>query len=277
MRWFRFALISIVLSQLFSSLAAASNDKVYTVGVVPQFETTRLHKTWVPILNRLEVLTGYKFELKGSSSIPEFERQFLAGEFDFAYMNPYHLVWSNETKGYIPLIRDHSKQLSGILVVRKDGSISDINQLQGKVVAFPAPNALGASLMVRAELENEFGIKITPRYVKNHDSVYLNVLLNQTAAGGGVQKTLNQQKKTIKDKLSVLYRTKNVSPHPFAARRDINEQIRKHVQQAILNMGESDSDIKLLSNIPIKQVGVAKLEDYKLLKEMGLEAFRVLK
>jgi len=94
----------------------AETDKVYTVGVVPQFETRRLHGIWRPILEQLENDTGLKFKLRGSPTIPAFEKEFLAAKFDFAYMDPYHLVWSHETVGYVPLVRDHGKNLKQISV-----------------------------------------------------------------------------------------------------------------------------------------------------------------
>ena len=255
----------------------AETGKIYTVGIVPQFETRRLHAIWRPILDQLEKETGLKFNLQGSPSIPDFEKEFLAGKFDFAYMNPYHLAWSHETVGYQPLVRDHSKKLHGVLVVRKDSPITDVKQLENKTLAFPAPNALGASLMIRAELHNKYNIDIIPRYVKTHDSVYLNVALKQTAAGGGVQKTLNRQKPAIANKLRVLYRTQKVAPHPFSNNPRVDKKIAKQVQQAMINMANTDTGREMLAKIPIKKIGVATMKDYQPLSEMGLEKFRLEK
>jgi len=269
-----FLLFSIILYIFSITNSLADTQRVYNVGIVPQFETKRLHSIWRPVLDRLEIETGLKFKLLGSPSIPEFEKEFLAGKFDFAYMNPYHLSWSHETVGYRPLIRDHSKKLQGILVIRKDKPISDINQLDGKNVAFPAPNALGASLLLRAELHNKFNINIIPRYVKTHDSVYLNVVTKQTMAGGGVQKTLNRQKPAIREKLKILYKTQKVAPHPFSAHPRVDEKIVLQVQQAMLNLGLTEIDKNLLARIPIKKIGIATMNDYLPLSKMGLEKFR---
>ena len=70
--------------------------KTLTMGVVPQFETRQLRSTWQPLLDALELRTGYRFELVGAASIPEFERQFSSGQLDFAYLNPYHMVLAQE-------------------------------------------------------------------------------------------------------------------------------------------------------------------------------------
>ncbi len=178
---------------------AAKSEQVFTVGVVPQFEARKLHSAWRPILDQLEARTGYHFKLQGSQNIPDFELEFMQGKFDFAYMNPYHLVIANQKAGYIPLVRDIGRELFGVLVVAKNSGIKDPASLNGKTVAFPAPNALGASLQMRQELQDSFGVTVKPKYVKTHDSVYLNVLLGEAAAGGGVQKTLLAQKQEYQD------------------------------------------------------------------------------
>lgn len=256
-------------------VAAEEGRPEYTVGVVPQFEASRLHAIWRPILDQLEQRTGLRFKLRGSPSIPEFEREFVQGNFDFAYMNPYHLVMANKAAGYVPLIRDTGRQLYGVLVVRKDSEITDPRQLQDQPVAFPSPNALGASLQMRQELFDLFGVTTKSSYVKTHDSVYLNVLLGEAVAGGGVQKTLNRQKPQYRDALRVIHTTTKVAPHPLAALPGVPEADRLAVQNALLDLGKSEEGKALLQKIPIRQVGKATMQDYEPLKQMGLERFAV--
>lgn len=267
-------LYCLLCSLFVPSIAAADNtERIFTVGVVPQFEIRALHKIWRPILNRLEEKTGYRFKLQGSSTIPDFEREFIHGDFDFAYMNPYHLVIANKEAGYIPLVRDHGRKLFGILVTTKTSGITHPTDLNDKTVAFPAPNALGASLQMRQELFDNFGITVIPQYVKNHDSVYLNVLLGNVVAGGGVQKTLNRQKKEYRDNLQIIYKTRPVAPHPFAVLPSVPLEIRNHICEALLSMGDNAEDQALLKKIPIQRIGVATLADYEPLLSLGLERF----
>jgi phosphonate transport system substrate-binding protein len=215
--------------------------------------------------------------LKTSPSIPVFEQQFSDGEFDFAYMNPYHAVVANNKQGYIPIIRDIGRKLFGIIVVRKDSPLQSVKQLDGKKVAFPAPNALGAALIPRAEFVRKFKIKVEELYVKSHSSVYLNVLLGKTDAGGGVQKTLNQQPDNIRNNLRILYKTSEVAPHPFTAHRRVTRDIQEKVKAAFLALGDDAQGRKLLEEVPIKKVGLANMVDYEPLMEMGLEEFYVEK
>ena len=174
---------------LIGGLPAMGSDGAspYTFGVVPQFEARRIVEIWEPILDRVADAAGIDLTLMGSADIPAFERELATGKLDFAYMNPYHLVVAHDAAGYLPLVRDVGRTLFGIIVVHRDSSIQAPADLDGKTVAFPAPNALGASLLVRAELDRKFQVRITPRYVSSHTSVYLNVVTRQTDAGGGVR------------------------------------------------------------------------------------------
>ena len=264
-----FGLMLILLGK--SALA----DTVYTLGVVPQFEATRIYAIWKPIINYLEKETGYKLKLSGAPTIPGFENEFMHGKFDFAYMNPYHLIMANQEQGYRPMVRDIGRKLFGVLVVDDKSSVNTLQDLNSKVIAFPAPNALGASLQMRQELVDFFGLKFESRYVKTHDSVYLNVLLGDVAAGGGVQKTLKRQKPGIKERLRVIHKTKPVPPHPIAAHPRVPPEVAMQIRQALLDLGKTNSGAKMLSAIPMKKIGGATLQDYEMLKLMGLERFFV--
>ena len=264
---------------LFLSLLQLSNTvlagNTYSVGVVPQFETRRISQIWQPVLDEVSRLSGEKLELKSSSNIPQFENQLNAGEFDFAYMNPYHALVANEKQGYKPLLRDNGRSLFGIIVVKKDSPIQAVSQLDGQTVAFPAPNALGAALLPRAEFDRNFNIKVDELYVKSHSSVYLNVLLGKAAAGGGVQKTLSQQPDIIRNQLRILHKTSKVPPHPLSAHPRVDKSVQDKVKAAFLELGNSEEGRALLKKIPMKKIGSASMDDYAPLREMGLDKYYV--
>ena len=250
---------------------ASADECSLKVGVVPQFEQRRLLATWDPILSKLQDQTACSYQLVGSKSISEFEEKFLAGEFDLAYLNPYHSIMAHAAQGYVPLARSGEKKLLGILVVRKDSPVTDVKELDGQEIAFPSPNALGASLLMRAELALKHGINIKPRYVKTHSSVYLHVVKKLTEAGGGVGRTLKEQKDTIKDKLRVLYKTTPVNAHPLVIHPRVPNEKQLEIQSAFLALNEQNPE--MLALIPMKSPIKATLEDYADLKAMELESF----
>jgi phosphonate transport system substrate-binding protein len=241
----------------------------YTLGVVPQFDSLRLREIWKPILKEVTRKTGVQFLMRGSPTIPIFEREFLSGDFDFIYFNPFHILLASKAQGYIPLVNDKDKNLHGVLVVRKDSPIKSVKELEGKAIAFPAPNAMGASLMIRAAIERVFKIKFQPKYVQTHSSVYVNVALKEVSAGGGVQKTLEQQELDIRNNLRVLYRTEGVPSHPFAAHPRVPLEVREKVRKAFLEMGKTDQGKALLRKVPIARVGRVSMEDFSSVEGLG--------
>lgn len=262
--------ILLLLLFMLCNNTAYSKDE-YIIGIVPQFDQRKIHEIWTPIILALELRTGLKFKLVGSKIIPDFEKQYLNGKFDFAYMNPYFMLLAHKQQGYTPLVRDVARKLYGIVVVRNDSPIKNIKQLNGEVIAFPSANAMGASLVPRADLINKFNIKITPMYVQTHTSVYLNVIQGRAKAGGGVQKTLEQQPQSLRDQLRVLYKTREFNPHAFAAHSRIPKEHRELVRNALLEMGKTERGRAMLRKIPIKKIGPAHMDDYNELEQWGLD------
>ena len=248
-------------------------ENVYTFGVVPQFEQRKLVRIWRPILNELEQRTGLKFRLVGTPKIPVFEQQFLAGEFDFAYMNPYHVISAHDTQGYLPLVRDGGRTLKGVIVVPKDSLITSPAQLANTEMAFPSPNALGASLLIRADLHRQFGVSVTSRYVQTHSSVYLHVANKLVTGGGGVRSTLQSQAPSIRKSLRIIHETSGIPPHPITAHPRVPAAHRALVQRALLDLAASDEGKTLLAGVPILEAVSSTIEDYRVVKSFGLEEF----
>ncbi len=252
--------------------ACAATEKTYTFGVVPQFEQRKLYATWKPVVDELSKQTGLTFNLVTTLKIQDFEKAFMRGEFDFTYVNPYHVIQVHDTQGYIPLVAD-SAPLRGIIVVRKDGPIQKASELNGKAVAFPSPNALGSSLLVRSDLEQVHHASITPLYVTTHSSVYLHVAKDLVAAGGGVEKTLQEQSEDIKSQLRVIYTTRSCPSHPVTAHPRVPKEIREKVRKALLAMNETSNGKEMLLKIPVKQFIPVDYAEYGVMRAWGLEKY----
>jgi phosphonate transport system substrate-binding protein len=257
-----------------ASMAAAAAKPVYTLGVVPQFEQRKLFAIWKPIVDELSQRTGLDIRLEVTLTIPEFETALEKGTFDFVYTNPYEILWVSGTQGYVPLVRDQTP-VHGILVVRRLSPVKDIHELQGKTLAIPSPNALGASLLLRADLERLYGVHMKMVNVKTHSSVYLHVLNGLTDAGGGVEKTLSEQAPEIQAGLRVLYKTRPMPSHPIAAHPRIPQEIRERVRKALLEMGREPETHALLSKIPMPSPVSAAMADYQAMRPWGLDAYWV--
>ncbi|GAB6040309.1 phosphate/phosphite/phosphonate ABC transporter substrate-binding protein [Endothiovibrio diazotrophicus] len=248
-------------------------DEPYRVGVIPQFNHDETVATWEPVLEELARRTGLAFTLAPSTGIPQFDRQVVEGRFDFAYMNPYQFITVMDRDGYHALVRDGGRELHGILVVPTNSPIRSVEELEGKTVAFPSRRALAASLLMRADLDNLLNVHVRPVYVRSHSAVYDSVLLGYAAAGSGVLSTLRRQGPRAQQVLRVLYETRGLPPHPFAAHPRVPEADREAVRRALVAMAMTREGKALLARIPIEQAISASNDDYRPLVEWGLRRY----
>ena len=266
--------ISVLL--LGSTMAVAETRPVYTLAVVPQLPALTTHKMWAPFIQHLEQDTGLDFELKIYSTSPEFEVDMLAGKPDFVFMNPYHQIMGRRAQGYIPLIRDNAKLIYGIVVVARDGPIKNINDLKGKEIAFPAPNAYAASLYIRALLSVKERLDYRPRYLATHTDVYRHVILGKAAAGGAVNTTLERETDSVRSQLRILYQTPASAPHPLSVHPRIAASVGQTLQAAIIALESDPTQREMLKGVQLMQPVQADYErDYQPLEKLGLEKFIV--
>jgi phosphonate transport system substrate-binding protein len=265
-------LFGVLLTLILSATSALAGT--YSIGVAPQFESRRMFAIWQPIIGELEKRTGHQFKLVVPLTVTDFERELEKGSYDFVYANPYHIVRLSQKQAYLPLVRD-KLPLRGILVVRKDSPVRNLKELDGKSLAVPSPNAIGASLLIRADLEHFHGIRMKMVNVKTHSSVYLNVLNGLTEAGGGVEKTLGEQDQPVQDALRVIYTTREMPSHPVAAHSRVDQAAREQVRRALLELAATPAGKALLDEVPMKQPVAASIEDYLVMRKWGLEAYWV--
>ncbi len=252
-------IIALALSVVSLQSIAENTSKNLSFAVVPQQSAQRLAALWGPILADIHKETGIKLQFKTAKNIPEFEKQLAQGNYDFAYMNPYHFTVFSQSPGYKAIAVRKDQPIKGIIVVAKDSPINSIEALNEKTLAFPSPAAFAASILPRANLKQK-DIAITPRYVSSHDSVYLNVAKGIFPAGGGVQRTLNNTSPEARDKLKVLWTSNGYTPHAIAAHPDIRSDIREKIQNALVNMKNSAKGKELLAALKIKK-GLIKAND----------------
>lgn len=254
---------------LWASTAGA--EQVYSLAVVPQLTPQEIGKRWTPLLIRLEALSGVRFTLRLSDRFPVFEQEFKSGLPDFVFLNPYQALMAAKAQGYVPLVRSR-KLLNGILVVDGLGPIRRIADLDGKTLVFPAPNAFGASLYLRALLAGKEKLHFQTRYVGSHQNVYRSVMLGDAAGGGGVEATLNREQAGLRARLKVLYTTPGMPSHPLVAHPRVPREVRERVRQALLGMVGADAG--LLAGAELADPTLADFtRDYAPLERLGLERY----
>ena len=240
-----------------------------TIGIVPQQSATVLAANWSPILQYLKERTGVELHFATAADIPTFERRLLAGEYDIAYMNPYHFTFFNQHREFSAMVRRGDASIQGIIVVRKDSEIQSLQQLDGQKLAFPSPAAFAASVVPRAEIAKQ-GISIEPVYVSSHDSVYLNVSKGFFVAGGGIGRTLNATNPQVNEQLRVLWKTQPYTPHAIAAHPRVDSATVAKLTEALVEMADDAEGKALLEPLKIKRWQASDNADWDDVRSLGI-------
>lgn len=265
-------LIAIALPVVAWSEDALSGEQPsLTFGIVPQQTASKLLQSWGPLLKWLTRRTGYKIQFKTAPDIPAFESRTLAGEYDIAYMNPYHFTVFNRTADYQAIARARGKSIHGILVVHKDSKITSLDDLEGEKVAFPAPAAFAATVLPRANLAAR-GIQIHPQYVSSHDSVYRAVARDFYPAGGGVIRTLESTAPATRDNLRILWKSPGYTPHAIAVHSRVPAHQVREIQQALVELHEYPEGKALLERLKISGFQTAADSDWNDVRALNIGA-----
>ena len=257
---------------------AQETKKTLGFGVVPQQSASRLAEDWAPLLAELSRRSGFALVFRTAPNIPVFEERLGRGEYDLAYMNPYHYVVFHAAAGYRVFAKEQDRKLKGILVVKKESPYRTLADLAGKNVAFPAPAAFAASILPQAEF-GRLGIPIIARFVASHDSVYRAVASGLQEAGGGIQRSLETTPAEVRNALRVVAETPAYTPHAFAAHPRVAPEVLAKVLAAMQSLSGDETGQGLLAPLAFKGIASAqdrewndiRALDIKLLERYGKE------
>jgi len=231
-----------------------------SLGVVPQQSASKLAAQWGPLLVLVGDRAGVDLVFETATDIPTFEQRCRDGQYDIAYMNPYHYTVFH-AHGYEALAKRKGSQIKGILVKKRGAPLSNLADLDGMNLAFPAPRAFAATMLTKAGLQAE-GVSFTPHYVKSHDSVYRTVASGAYAAGGGIMRTFRSVAPDVREQLEVLWETPGYTPHAFAVHQRVPATLRQRILDALTSLAEDAEGRALLKPLRIPGIGPASDSDW---------------
>ncbi|GLT18011.1 phosphate ABC transporter substrate-binding protein [Vibrio zhanjiangensis] len=255
---------------LLTLLPSLSLSAPLTFGVVPQQSASRLAQQWAPIVSYLSSAIGQEVIFATTPDIPSYEEKLAQGEFDIAYMNPYHYTVFSQAPGYRATAKAKDKVIKGIIVVRKDSQITELTQLQNQKLAFPSPAAFAATILTQSYLKSA-NIEFTPSYVSSHDSVYLSVAKGFFPAGGGILRTFNALPETTRKQLVPIWTTKGFTPHAIAVHPRITAETELKLKAALEQLHTSPMVKTQLEQLKIKGFVSAQDSDWDDVRALNIK------
>lgn len=242
----------------------------FSFAIVPQQAPSKLLSSWGSVLSYLQEHTEHDFMFRTAPDIPTFEDRLRSGDYDFAYMNPYHFtVFNQGDAGYQAVAKARDKRIRGIIVVHKDSPLQSLSDLNGMTLAFPAPAAFAASVLPRATLVAK-NITFDTKYVSSHDSVYEAVAKGLYPAGGGVIRTLNATDPKTREQLRILWTTQGYTPHAIAVHPRIPADVVTAVQRALIGMTDDEAGRTALMQLKVKGFEIAANTDWDDVRHLNI-------
>ena len=251
------------------AFAQQAEQKPLEFGIVPQQSASRLAEDWGPLLAEISKRSGVALIFRTAPSIPGFEERLGKGDYDLAYMNPYHYVVFQKASGYRAFAKEQDRKIKGIVVVKNESAYRKPADLAGKTVVFPAPAAFAASILPQAEF-GRLKIPIDAKFVASHDSVYRAVASGLQEAGGGIQRTFEATPPEVRNALRILSETPAYTPHAFAAHSRVPPEILAKVLAAMASLSADEAGQRLLAPLAFKGITTAQDKEWNDIRALDI-------
>lgn len=277
---FRGLVASIVAVLALSAAPARAEGPAYEFGVLPQVATGKLAEMWVPFLDKLSESSGVTLKFVTAPSISDFGTRAAAGAYAFYYHNT--LAYVQQDDRYTAFAREVGARTKGVLVVAKGAKLSKLSDLKNATIAIPSAGSFGAAVLPLFALQTEGGLDLQ-KDVKvvvsgSHEAGYQAVLQGKATASGGLTRTFELLPEADRARLRVFYTTKDYSPLPFAARKDVPADVVAKVQKALVAFGKDPANAAILEALNMKKgFEAAKPSDWDDVRRARDELVRVSK
>lgn len=245
-------------------------EKTYIFSVHPLHNPKRLHTIFSPIMEYLsENIEGAKFMLEASRNYEAYDEKLYAREPHFSLPNPFQTI--NALKhGYKVFGKmGDDENFRGIILVRKDSGIRNIEDLKGKVVSFPAPTALAATMMPQYYLHTH-GLNVMKdieiRYVGSQESSIMNVFLKDSAAAATWPppwRALVKERPELEKELMINWETEPLPNNGLVVREDVSDEITQQVAHLLFSLHTIDKGKQWLEKMELSAFEAASNETYQ--------------
>lgn len=263
-----------VYTPLYSDKPIFKEKKIYTFGVHPLHNPQHLFEVYKPLVDYINKhLTDSELRLESSRDYPAYDRKLFSGHFDFALPNPYQTVTATKHGYKIFGKMGDDENFRGIILLRKDSTIKNVADLRGKIVSYPAPTALAATMMPQWFLHiNGLDINkdITNNYVGSQESSIINVYLGKSDAAATWPPpwiAFIKQKPEIAKEVMIKWETSSLPNNGLVVRDDVPEALVDKVAKIIFSLHTHEQGKKILKAMELSKFEAADNATYAPVRE----------
>ncbi|MBI5921642.1 MAG: phosphate/phosphite/phosphonate ABC transporter substrate-binding protein [Betaproteobacteria bacterium] len=230
--------------------AAATDDKVYSFGVLNQQSAQLTAERWNPILRHVSQVSGIRLLLRMAPTVQETDAAMGRGEYDFMFTN--HIFQSAyERVGYRVLARAGGELNYGVIIVTPESPAQTLTDLQGQPVAFPSADAFMSYAATQVGLMKA-GVAVQAVFAGNQEGAVAQLRARRVVAASLHARLLLDYAQRENFQFRELYATPRYPELAVIAHPRVASRVADKVSAALIGMntGIEGAEILARSNFP---------------------------
>lgn len=256
------------LVALFGHPAAhAQERKVLAVGVFPYLSTRIMLQTYEPMREYLATRLNRPVSVYTAANYRAYYQKAVRGDFDVAIYPPHLALLAQRESGSVPIAR-FSRVMHGVFVTTNRSPIIALEQLRGAQLA--TPDSVALVTILGLEQLVELGMLPSRDYVwrpgVSHNSALLQLQRGSVQLALVANSALDQMPADQRENIRVLGRTEDFPALIIMARRNLPEDTRSALRQALLDWHKTPDGARALESLKfadIVPIGSHELDNFK--------------
>lgn len=228
-----FALLCLTQAVWAVDLPASGSSAPLMFGVLNQQSPIQTAERWNPILRYLSKKTGIPLQLKIGATVEKTDAMMGREEFDFVFTN--HAFQTEFDGKYKVLVRWSGDPIHGALVVHESSMIKSLNDLQGKIVGFPSPEAFVAYAVPMVALKDA-KVSVIEKFAGSQDGALAQLKARRVEAAAVNTRFLEPYAKRESLRYRIIYQSGPFHELPILVHPRVATEKVTALKQALLEL-----------------------------------------
>jgi phosphonate transport system substrate-binding protein len=250
-------LVSMVIPAMAASAPENWPAKI-RVGFIPTEGNADTKKRFAPLTEHLRNILGIEVEAFSASDYAGIITAMAHQHIDFAYFGAKSYVEASEKAGAQALVMQLNKEkqpgYTGIIIVRKDSDMMQLDDIKGRVFAFTDPNSTSGYLVPNVLFARDLKVKPEDyfkqvKFSGSHGASILavkNKAIEAAATNNIDLDRMIEKGQVAADDFRILWRSELIPGDPMAARRDLPQSLKAAFTGAMLMFNADKAGLEKL-------------------------------
>lgn len=230
-----------------------------------------------PLINYISKELNNRIEYVSTSSYLDVQEGFTKGSIDIGILNTISFIKLNNDKSIIPIaarVKNSSDDYRSYIIVKKDSSLQNYNDLKNKTFAMGDPYSTSATIMPTFLLYNA---GLTPKtdlnkviHFTKQDSI-LYAILNGTVDAGGIASFIfDEYDKKVTSLFRIIDKSDKFPLGPFVVKKDFSPELKDKLLSILLKINMSQEGRDALRIAGLESFKEFDISEYENINELYL-------